>query len=118
MKQCIVVDFDGVLTLSDEYPAVGVLNVPMIELMMDLQDQGDTVILSTARENDALWLALEALKLHGFYPDFVNANADYRIAMYGGDCRKVCGDVVIDDKNIGYTGDVDEYRKILLGGKR
>ena len=110
----IVVDFDGTLTLNDSYPGIGELNVPMIQLMIDLQDRGDTVILSTARENDILWAALDALREHGFILDFVNNNADHRITKYNNDCRKVCGDVVIDDKSIGYTGDVDEYRRVLL----
>ena len=111
----ISVDFDGTLTLEDNYPIIKELNEPLLSLLKEFQSLGGRIVLNTAREGQQLSFALQALSEVGFKPDCVNDNLPYRIKKYrGANCRKVCCDLMIDNRCIDYTGDVDKYRKVLI----
>ena len=44
--------------------------------------------------------AVNFCREHGLYFDAVNENIPEVVALYGGDSRKVCADVYIDDKSV------------------
>jgi hypothetical protein len=110
----IVCDFDGVLTIEDKYPFIEELNMEAIEVLREFQILGGKVALCTAREGFELLCAIQALGAVGFKPDAVNENLPERIKKFNMDCRKITGDIIIDDLSIDYTGDWKEYRRILI----
>ena len=113
-----LVDFDATLTLIDQYPEVGELNMEAISVLKEFQELGGKVILGTAREFETLEIAIEALAAADFTPDFVNENAPVRIRQYGKDCRKYMADVFIDDRSIDFSGNWKYYRRVLIEDNR
>ena len=71
------------------------------------------MILYTCREGDLLREAVDWCKAHGLEFDAVNENLPERIALYGGDCRKISADAYLDDLAIPVWGG-----RIGGGGKR
>ena len=114
MIETVAVDFDATLTIGDCYPFIKEINLEAIEVLKEFQSYGGVVILNTAREEKQLTFALQALKENGFIPDYSNQNSPARIKKFGTDCRKVMGDIFIDDRCIDYTGDWQKYKSILL----
>ena len=112
--ECIVCDFDGVLGICPRWPIIDSINLEAVAILKTFQKAGGKVILCTAREGIQLTYAVKALREVDFKPDAVNENLPERIAKYGWDCRKVTGDVFIDDLSIDYTGDWVKYKSILL----
>lgn len=109
----LVVDFDNTIAYS-EYPAI-IDEVPYaIETIKMLQAQGDIIILSICREGQYLADALQWLSDKGFTPDLVNDNYPYGKYYHYGNCRKISGDIVIDDKNDNYKVDWLDIRKRLV----
>ena len=88
----VAVDYDGTLELN------GKLNMPLIASLRSAQRRGDTVILWTCREGERLREALVSLRIAGFRPNQVNANAPEAIRLLGHDPRKIYADIYIDDK--------------------
>ncbi len=96
----LAVDFDGTIC-TDAYPRVGRLRMfarPTLRLAARL---GCTIVLWTCREG-TLDEALAALRAWGVPYHYVNANTPERIEQYGGDCRKVSADLIIDDRAAGW----------------
>ena len=110
----IAVDFDGTLSTGDTYPFIKALNTKAISVLKEFQSKGGQIALTTAREGKQLAFAIEALESVGFRPNTINDNLPYRIKEFGGNVRKVMGDIFIDDRCIDYTGDWDKYREILI----
>lgn len=50
----VAFDFDGTITLQDEYPNIGKPNIEVIKTIRDLQLNGVKVILWTCRDGAAL----------------------------------------------------------------
>lgn len=109
----ISVDFDNTVAYSD-YPTIKEEVPYAIETLKMLQAQGDIIILSTCRENQFLTDALQWMKDRGFTPDCVNDNYPHGKHYHYGNCRKISGDIVIDDKNDNYTVDWLDIRKRLV----
>lgn len=102
VPRSVSVDFDGVISLTDDYPNVGLLDNNFVEYLKDWQKLGGVVILNTGRRrnNGTVQPALKALKEQcDFIPDYVNENIREGIRKYG-DCRKIMADYYIDDRNI------------------
>lgn len=109
----IIVDFDQSIAYSD-YPNI-IDEVPYaIETLKMLQAQGDIIILCTCREGQFLENALQWMKDRGFTPDCVNDNYPDGRHYHYGNCRKISGDIVIDDKNDNYTVDWLDIRRRLV----
>ncbi len=103
-NKIFVVDFDFTIAISN-YPEI-ISEIPCaIEVLKLLQLQGDIVILSTCRENEYLDMAIQWLNERNFYPDCINDNYPLGKYYHYGNCRKISGDVIIDDKCDGYVVD-------------
>lgn len=89
------VDFDGTLCVS-EWPEP---NKELIKLLKFRKMQGDRLILWTCRCEERLTEAVEWCKGQGLEFDAVNENLPELIALFGGNPRKICADIYIDDKN-------------------
>jgi len=93
----IVIDFDGTLCELN-YPAIGLPRHDVIEKVKEAKRRGNTITLNTCREGLLLRDALFWLEYYwGIIPDYVNQNTKENIAEYG-DCRKISGDLIVDDK--------------------
>ena len=104
----IVVDFDGTI-VYDKYPKIGKLKPNAKKVLKKLHWE-HTLILNTCREGIDLHKAEQFLKKQGIYFDFVNMHTIQKMQYYGNDPRKVSGDIVIDDKNLG--GIPDDWEDI------
>ena len=101
----IAVDIDGVITEQDCFPEIGTIAPDCKEVMSRLHREGVAWILNTCRVDEYLMDAVNFCMEHGLPITAANRNLPERIAMYGGDCRKISADVYIDDKNLnGFPG--------------
>lgn len=94
----IAVDFDGTLC-TDKFPHIGEETI-VLGYVRELKSLGHKLILWTCRRDQNLENAVRWCEDRGLIFDAVNANLDENIAEYGGDTRKVCADVYIDDKSM------------------
>lgn len=95
--QIIAVDFDGTLC-TDCYPEIGVPNLPLISLLIQLRRQKKQLILWTCRCGEALEEAVQWCGTFGLEFDAVNENVPETLKRYGTESRKISADVYIDDK--------------------
>ena len=95
----IAIDFDGCLC-QDDYPEIGKPNEDVIEQAKRLQRDGACLILWTCRAGKDLEAAVEACRSWGLEFDAVNENPQFRIDLYGNDCRKVGADEYWDDRSV------------------
>jgi len=102
MRPSVKIDFDGTLC-KDAWPEIGAPKQGVIDAARCARDAGVALILDTCREGDSLEAALSFCERHGLAFDAVNANLQERIEHYGGDCRKVSADYIIDDRAVGYS---------------
>lgn len=97
----ITIDFDNTLFV-DNYPQVGRPVPYMVQAIKQLAED-HTLTLWTCREGEPLINALDALD-KVFLTDYfttINEWPQANIDKWGIDCRKVIGDINIDDKNVG-----------------
>ena len=94
----IAVDFDGTLC-TENYPYIGLPNVPLIQLLQDLKKRGKKLILWTCRCGKELEDAVRWCERMDLQFDAVNENVPEIIEKYGSDSRKIYADVYIDDKS-------------------
>ena len=99
----LIFDFDGTITVVDQWPEIGEIDQEMVDLLRRVQQCGHKIILSTSREGNFLRTALSILIQHGLIFDAVNENLQSRIERFGGNPRKVTADVIFDDRALGYT---------------
>jgi len=96
MKKLVIgLDFDGTVVKS-AYPKIGkpkFLALPILRWLM----QRHTVVLWTCRSGQYLDDALRWCRDNGLRFEFVNCNIFDRIRAYGGDCRKLSCDILVDD---------------------
>lgn len=94
------IDFDGTICKS-EWPGLGPANEDVIRYIKRIQSYGNKIILWTCRTGKMLEDAVNFCREHGLYFDAVNENLPECIELYGGgDSRKICADVYIDDKSV------------------
>ena len=96
-SRVIAVDFDGCLC-GNRWPEIGEANKGAIRTLIRLRDNGVRLILWTCRTGALLDEAVSWCTGHGLTFDAVNDNLPERIAMYGGDTRKVFADEYWDDR--------------------
>ena len=114
----IAVDFDGVITEQVAWPEIGTIAPDCKSVMQALSKEGVTWILNTCRVDNYLLDALDFCMEHKLPITKANCNLPERIAMFGGDCRKVSADVYIDDKNLnGFPGwlYVEKEIRMMMG---
>ena len=94
------IDFDGTLFTEDRFPEVGDPIYQNIEYVKSLKKNGVELILYTNREGPLLESAVSACKEVGLEFDAINENLQWRINLYGNDCRKIGADIYFDDKAV------------------
>lgn len=97
----VVVDFDGVIADS-AYPDIGETDRFVIGCLRVLRANGARIVLNTCREGAPLREAISHCAAEGLVFDAVNENMDHLIARWG-DCRKLGGDIYIDDRDICFS---------------
>ena len=93
----IAVDFDGTLC-GDCYPDIGMPNLTLIHLLLQLKREDKKLILWTCRCGQKLAAAVEWCRFFGLEFDAVNQNVPETLEKYGMESRKISADVYIDDK--------------------
>ena len=96
MKLVIGVDFDGTVVKS-KYPKIGRFKFGAKFVIRWLYQRGHTLILWTCREGTLLHEAIWVCLMNGISFHYHNKNATKRIKRYGGDCRKLSCDILVDD---------------------
>ena len=96
----IVIDFDGVI-VSDKYPKIGELKRHSKQVINKWYDEGHIIIINTCRTNKYAQDVKDFLQTVGIKYNFLNENDPSLIEKYDTDCRKIGGDIYIDDKNLG-----------------
>lgn len=96
----IVIDFDGIIVV-DKYPKIGMIKRGAKETINKLYED-HTIIINTCRVGQYETDAIKALNDAGIKYHYFNNNSDELINKYGVDCRKISGDIYIDDKNVDY----------------
>lgn len=107
----IAIDFDGCLC-QDDYPEIGKPNEDVIEQAKRLRRDGACLILWTCRAGKDLEAAVEACRGWGLEFDAVNENPQFRIDLYGNDCRKVGADEYWDDRSVWMGQSAGGFRNI------
>ncbi|MDI9413354.1 MAG: hypothetical protein QM401_07250 [Bacillota bacterium] len=92
----IGVDFDKTIAVT-EYPEIIRPKFMAFRMLKHLKRNGHTLILWTCRQGPHLEQAIRFCKTQGIEFSHHNANAAERIQQYGGDCRKLSCDLLIDD---------------------
>ena len=100
----IAVDFDGTLC-EFAYPEIGEEREAIIVALVGLRALGVKLILNTCRVNTVhhgcgayyLDAAVEWCRFRGLEFDAVNENLPSRIALYGGDSRKISARIHLGD---------------------
>lgn len=96
-RKIYAVDFDGTLSLG-EWPEVGPANIELINYLLELQSDGNKLILWTCRAGEALDNAVKWCRMHGLVFDAINDNLPEIIEEYGSNSRKITCDHYIDDR--------------------
>lgn len=107
----IAVDMDGTI-VKNKWPEIGPFRFGAKWCLKWMKRRGHELILNTCREHshsintDKQCLLCDArgfLIKEIFNFDYYNQNTPELIAQYGGDCRKISADWMIDDK-AGFLG--------------
>jgi hypothetical protein len=96
----LVIDFDGTLVYS-EYPKIGKLKPNVVEVMNKLYNEGYSIIINTCRAGIYEGQCYQFLKKHKIPYHYINSNLPCDIEHFKQDCRKISGDIYIDDKQLG-----------------
>ena len=97
----VVVDFDGIIA-GAAYPDIGETDRFVVGCLRVLRANGARLVLNTCREGPPLREAISHCAAEGLVFDAVNENLDHLIARWG-DCRKLGGDIYIDDRDICFS---------------
>lgn len=110
----VIIDFDGTIADTD-YPRLGPLRKNVVKVIQQIQMDGCKILIDTCRTGQFEGEAVKFLIDNGIPFDFVNCNLPSQIEFYGMDCRKLSGDVRIDDTNLGgIPDDWEDIYKILV----
>lgn len=96
----IVIDFDGTI-VDDKYPEIGALKDGARKAIRLFKIKGHSIVINTCRQGFYEGEAEKFLRDNGIPFDYINSNLPSDIQSFGADCRKISGDVYIDDKQIG-----------------
>ena len=96
----IAVDFDGTI-VDHKYPEIGKEKPFAIETLIQLQQEGNRLILWTSREGELLEAAIKFCHDRGLDFYAVNSNQPSGALFASKAGTKVVADVYIDDRNLG-----------------
>lgn len=100
-KRTIVIDFDGTI-VTNKYPEIGDVKRWAPEVINGWYDEGHYILINTCRADEDIPKVETALERAGISYHEINNNHPARIKAFGGDCRKLSGDIYIDDLNAPY----------------
>lgn len=101
----VAVDFDGTITMKDEYPKIGELNMVAINYLKQYKNLGGKLILWTCRSDLSLLHAITKCESYGLTFDAVNSDLDSSIDAWKQKhpnepiSNKPFYNMLIDDKN-------------------
>lgn len=108
-RHAVAIDFDGTLAITD-YPIIVEPIPEAVKFVKACHAADVAVILWTCRTDEHLDMALEWCQQQGLWFDAVNENLGEWTEEYSvlfpdvePDCRKICADIYIDDRNMGGT---------------
>jgi hydroxymethylpyrimidine pyrophosphatase-like HAD family hydrolase len=98
-SKIIAIDFDGTI-VEDEYPRIGKPIIFAFETMLQLQKEGNRLILWTYRDGETLQEAINFCLKNGI--QFYAINKNYAEEEFNEKTRrKIKADIFIDDRNVG-----------------
>lgn len=100
-NKIIGVDFDGTLSKTIKYPAIGEPIQEVFDYILEEQKKGAYVILITMREGIFLKQAVKWCGEHGLEFDAVNDNLPHMKDFFENNTRKIFCTEYLDDMNIG-----------------
>lgn len=98
-ERVYVIDFDGTIAYTKFPKIIKPLPYAIKVLQVLTKDPNSTLILWTCREYHDLEEAVKFCESYGIKFDYINKNCKRNLDLYEYDCRKVSGDVYIDDKS-------------------
>lgn len=101
MKKIIGVDFDGTLSNTVNYPAIGEPIQEILDYVKEEKAKGSYIILITMREGTFLDMAVNWCKEQGLEFDAVNDNLPHMKEFFGNNPRKIFFNEYLDDRNMG-----------------
>jgi hydroxymethylpyrimidine pyrophosphatase-like HAD family hydrolase len=108
----IAVDFDGTI-VEHKFPEIGKEKPFAIDTLLQLQEEGNRLILWTSREGELLEAAINYCHERGLDFYAVNSNSPRGALFTGKACTKLVADVYIDDRNIGGLPDWGTMYEII-----
>ena len=108
----IAVDFDGTI-VEHRYPEFGKEKPFAIETLLQLQEDGNRLILWTSREGELLEKAVAFCHARGLDFYAINSNQPAGALFAGQAGTKIVADVYIDDRNIGGIPDWGTIYEII-----
>ena len=108
----IAVDFDGTI-VEHKYPAIGKEKPFAIETLLQLQEEGNKLILWTSREGQLLEDAIAFCHTRGLDFYAINSNQPAGALFAGQAGTKIVADVYIDDRNVGGLPDWGTIYEII-----
>ena len=108
----IAVDFDGTI-VEHKFPEIGKEKPFAIETLLQLQEDGNRLILWTSREGELLEAAISFCHERGLDFYAVNSNQPRGALFTGQAGTKVVADVYIDDRNLGGLPDWGTIYEII-----
>lgn len=96
-KRILVIDFDGTIAKND-YPKIGEIKKNAKHYINKLYDEGYGIVINTCRSGIFEADAINFLNNTGIKYHYINCNFPHLIEKYGADCRKISGDIYIDDR--------------------
>ena len=109
----LVIDFDGTI-VENAYPKIGILKPNVVEVINRLYNEGNKILINTCRAGIYEAHVYYFLKKVGIPYNYINSNLPEDIKHFKQDCRKLSGDIYIDDKNLlGIPDDWEDIYKIL-----
>ena len=118
----LVIDFDGTIC-EHSFPEVGKMRPEADYFINKLFDEGHEIVINTCRSGIYEGLAETFLRENKIHFHYINSNMPHLIEQYGQDCRKISGDIYIDDKCLMGLPDtweeiyniIQEKKKTILG---
>jgi len=95
----IVIDFDNTIA-KETYPSIGYLFPLADEVIRRWFNEGHHIIINTCRTGRHEGAAVDFLLTKEIPFHYVNCNLPNAVEAYKMDCRKISGDLYIDDKQL------------------
>lgn len=103
----LAIDFDDTIA-ETRFPLIVRLKPMAKEVINGLRKEGWFIIINTCRSGVHKDDAVKFLNENGIEFDLINENHPELVNLFEYDCRKICADIYIDDKNIDAIGfDID-----------